>query len=127
MQFEQLNKLLSTGSIEDAVLALKIIETKITIEYAIAAACLIRQAHVPKECREQEKSTLTLIHNLLAKENKKVLNVTTASPKAFFEYALSYMRSKEDAEMTYQNYVAFIELTFQSAVHLKLRENYKTG
>ena len=127
MQFEQLNKLLSTGSTEDATLALKIIETKITIEYAIAAACLIRKSKVPEECREQEKDTLNKISTILVENNGMILDVHQGSAQAFFNYSLSHMRSIEDATIAFEMYQSYIKDVYESAVRLKLRGNYKTG
>jgi hypothetical protein len=126
LQFKQLNKLLSTNSSEDAILALKIIESKITIKHALAAACLIRRSNIPESCQETTDQVLLHIHNILAIENGKILEVRIGSAKAYFNYALSCMRSKEDAEYTYDWYKDHINDIYLSAVALKLPPKKKS-
>lgn len=119
MQLEQLHKLFSTGTSEDLILALKIIENKITIEHAIAAACLIRTKTTINNNPDAVKNTLLYLQNLLSDNNEK-LDVIKASPSTFFSYALRHMRSEEDIEYAYEWYKDYINQMYISAVVLKL-------
>ncbi len=130
MQFERLYKLLSSETDEDIILALKIIESKITLEHAIAAVCLIRRkvkTHNVPGAKDQYHKTLERCGQILAHENGKTFSPTSASPTEVFNYCMTYMRSKEDAEYALEWYQNYVNELYVSAIKLKLRSNYKTG